>query len=255
VLICKSKNYECEFTTIYIDACLVLVIQERHTLQKKKEEPCCDDCDDLNEEDKITLHTDPNYYGADVGNYKAKGPTLNIPTHKLVGFEPDKKMELPKSKANVEKIVAGIKNNDPIPPILVRKHEDGYQVVDGHHRFWAHKTLGSKTISAKLVPHSDIIIKGKVNEEEGSSDPTKGKGIGKPWREGGGGAVYVRTGDGGVKKVRFSQSGMAKKYRDPARLKSFMARHNCLGNKDKTSASYWACRYPRFFSNTGQLWW
>ncbi len=94
-----------------------------------------------------------------------------------------------------------------------------------------------------------------LNEEEGSSDPTKGKGIGKPWKEGGGGAVYVRTGDGGVKKVRFSQSGMAKRYRDPGRLKSFMARHNCLGNKDKTSASYWACRYPRFFSNTGQLWW
>lgn len=93
-----------------------------------------------------------------------------------------------------------------------------------------------------------------LNEEEGSSDPTKGKGIGKPWREGGGGAVYVRSGDG-VKKVRFSQSGMAKKYRDPGRLKSFMARHNCLGNKDKTSASYWACRYPRFFSNSGQLWW
>jgi len=90
-----------------------------------------------------------------------------------------------------------------------------------------------------------------LNEE----DETGGKGIGKPWREGGGGAVYVRTGDGGVKKVRFSQSGMAKKYRDPGRLKSFMARHNCLGNKDKTSASYWACRYPRFFSNSGQLWW
>lgn len=92
-------------------------------------------------------------------------------------------------------------------------------------------------------------------EEESKSDPTKGKGIGKPWKEGGGGAVYVRTGDGGVKKVRFSQSGMAKKYRDPGRLKSFMARHNCLGNKDKTSAAYWACRYPRFFSNSGQLWW
>lgn len=91
----------------------------------------------------------------------------------------------------------------------------------------------------------------EMNEE----DETGGKGIGKPWREGGGGAVYVRTGDGGVKKVRFSQSGMAKKYRDPGRLKSFMARHNCLGNKDKTSASYWACRYPRFFSNSGQLWW
>ena len=86
------------------------------------------------------------------------------------------------------------------------------------------------------------------------SDPTDGKGIGKPWREGGG-AVYVRTGDGGVKKVRFSQSGMAKKFNDPARVRSFVARHRCLTNKDKTSASYWACRWPRFFSNSGKTWW
>jgi hypothetical protein len=90
-----------------------------------------------------------------------------------------------------------------------------------------------------------------VNEE----DKTDGKGIGKPWREGGGGAVYVRTGDGGVKKVRFSQSGMAKKFNDPGATKSFVARHRCLTNKDKTSASYWACRYPRFFSNSGKIWW
>ncbi len=90
-----------------------------------------------------------------------------------------------------------------------------------------------------------------VNEE----DKTDGKGIGKPWREGGGGAVYVRTGDGGIKKVRFSQSGMKKKFMDPAATRSFVARHHCLTNKDKTSASYWACRYPRFFSNSGKIWW
>jgi hypothetical protein len=87
------------------------------------------------------------------------------------------------------------------------------------------------------------------------SDPTNGKGIGKPWREGGGGAVYVRTGDGGVKKVRFSQSGMKKKFMDPGATRSFVARHRCLTNKDKTSASYWACRWPRFFSNSGKTWW
>ena len=93
----------------------------------------------------------------------------------------------------------------------------------------------------------------ELTEEEGS-DPTKGKGIGKPFRKGGGGAVYVKTGDG-VKLVNFSQSGMTKKYNDPGRLKSFMARHNCLGNKDKTSAAYWACRWPRYFSSGGQQWW
>jgi hypothetical protein len=85
-------------------------------------------------------------------------------------------------------------------------------------------------------------------------DKTHGKGIGKPWRENGGGAVYVRKGDK-VVKVRFSQSGMKKRYNEPNRLKSFMARHKCLSNKDKTSASYWACRWPRFFSGGGKRWW
>jgi hypothetical protein len=90
--------------------------------------------------------------------------------------------------------------------------------------------------------------------EEGKSDPTDGKGIGKPFRQGGGGAVYVRSGDG-VRKITFSNSGMAKKYNDPARVRSFVARHHCLTNKDKTSRSYWACRWPRYFSNSGQTWW
>jgi hypothetical protein len=102
-----------------------------------------------------------------------------------------------------------------------------------------------------MVP-LDFPFEENLNEAD---DPTDGKGIGKPWREGGGGAVYVRTGDGGVKKVRFSQSGMKKKFMDPAATRSFVARHRCLTNKDKTSASYWACRYPRFFSKSGKIWW
>lgn len=89
-----------------------------------------------------------------------------------------------------------------------------------------------------------------VNEE----DKTGGKGIGKPFRKNGGGAVYVRSGDG-VKLVNFSQSGMTKKFNDPGALKSFMARHHCMTNSDKTSASYWACRWPRYFSSSGKKWW
>jgi len=105
---------------------------------------------------------------------------------------------------------------------------------------------GMKKKGDKVVPNCV-----PVNEE----DKTDGKGIGKPFRQGSGGAVYVRTPGGGVKKVNFSQSGMAKKYNDPARVRSFVARHHCLTNKDKTSASYWACRWPRYFSNSGKTWW
>jgi len=107
-------------------------------------------------EGKITLSTDPNWYGAEVGNYKASGPVVNIPANQLVGFEPDDKMNQPKSKANVKKIVAGLKQGDKLPPLLVRKYKDGYQVLDGHHRFWAYKLIGVKSIPAQIVPAKDI---------------------------------------------------------------------------------------------------
>ena len=108
------------------------------------------------------------------------------------------------------------------------------------------KTTGEKIRDAGYTGKSTHII----NEE----DKTDGKGIGKPFRSNGGGAVYVRVGDG-VRKINFSQSGMTKKFNDPAATRSFVARHHCLSNKDKTSRSYWACRWPRFFSNSGKTWW
>lgn len=103
----------------------------------------------------------------------------------------------------------------------------------------------------KITHHSGNELK-KLKED---SDPTDGHGIGKPFRSGGGGAVYVKNAKGNVIKVNFSQSGMKKRINEPARVRSFVARHHCLTNKDKTSASYWACRWPRYFSNTGQQWW
>jgi hypothetical protein len=121
-----------------------------------------------------------------------------------------------------------------------------YPIEEGLEECWTgYVQKGMKKKGDKMVPNCV-----PVNEE----DKTEGKGIGKPWREGGGGAVYVRDG-GSVRKVRFSQSGMKKKYMDPGATRSFVARHRCLTNKDKTSASYWACRWPRFFSNSGKVWW
>jgi hypothetical protein len=125
-------------------------------------------------EGKITLSTDPNWYGAEVGDYKATGPVVNISANKLVGFEPDDKMTQPKSKANVEKILAGLKQGDKLPPLLVRKYKNGYQVLDGHHRFWAYKLLGTKSIPVQVVPDSDIEEKGQQNVTEDSFNDTSG---------------------------------------------------------------------------------
>jgi len=121
-------------------------------------------------EGKITLSTDPDWYGATVDNYQASGPVVNIPANQLVGFEPDDKMNQPKSKANVKKIVAGLKQGDKLPPLLVRKYKDGYQVLDGHHRFWAYKLLGVKSIPAQIVPAEDIEEIDKQGAAEGSQE-------------------------------------------------------------------------------------
>jgi len=121
-----------------------------------------------------------------------------------------------------------------------------YPIEEGLEECWSGYTQrGMKKKGGKMVPNCV-----PVNEE----DKTDGHGIGKPFKQGGGGAVYVRSGDG-VRKITFSNSGMAKKYNDPAATRSFVARHHCLTNKDKTSRSYWACRWPRFFSNSGKIWW
>ena len=122
-------------------------------------------------EGKITLSTDPNWYGATVDNYKATGPIVHIPADKLVGFEPDDKMNQPKSKANVKKIVAGLKRGHKLPPLLVRKYKNGYQVLDGHHRFKAYKLLGVQLIPAQIVPARDIEEKGKQGVAESLDQP------------------------------------------------------------------------------------
>jgi uncharacterized protein YaaR (DUF327 family) len=119
---------------------------------------------------------------------------------------------------------------------------------------WEKDMLESNIGEKVTFEGQEVILDYPFEEELNEEDKTEGKGIGKPWREGGGGAVYVRDG-GSIRKVRFSQSGMKKKYMDPGATRSFVARHRCLTNKDKTSASYWACRWPRFFSNSGKVWW
>lgn len=54
--------------------------------------------------------------------------------------------------------------------------------------------------------------------------------------------VYVKNKKGNVIKVNFGDKNMRIKKSNPARRKSFRARHNCSTAKDKTTARYWSCR-------------
>ena len=53
--------------------------------------------------------------------------------------------------------------------------------------------------------------------------------------------VYVKDGDK-IKKVSFGDTtGLSIKRDNPARRKSFIARHNCADPGPKTKARYWSC--------------
>ena len=54
--------------------------------------------------------------------------------------------------------------------------------------------------------------------------------------------VYVKDPQtGNVKKVNFGDPNMKIKKSNPARRKSFRARHNCDNPGPKTKARYWSC--------------
>jgi len=55
--------------------------------------------------------------------------------------------------------------------------------------------------------------------------------------------VYVKDPKtGNVKKVNFGDPNMRIKKSNPARRKSFRARHNCANPGPKTKARYWSCK-------------
>ena len=88
------------------------------------------------------------------------------------------------------------------------------------------------------------------NEElEEAEDKKKNPPLGKPKR---GGSkkfyVYVKNPKTKkIKKVSFGDtSGLSAKINNPEARRAFAARHDCKNKKDKTKASYWSCRLPRY---------
>jgi len=88
-----------------------------------------------------------------------------------------------------------------------------------------------------------------LEEEELEEADTKKKTppIGKPKR-GGSKKFYVYVRDKGkVKKVSFGDTtGLSAKINNPEARRAFAKRHDCANKKDRTKASYWSCRLPRY---------
>lgn len=85
----------------------------------------------------------------------------------------------------------------------------------------------------------------EVTQEAWAAEEKKGKKLNKPFRTPGGPkkfSVYVKNEKGNVVKVNFGDPNMEIKRDDPARRKSFRARHNCDSPGPKTKAKYWSCK-------------
>jgi len=64
-------------------------------------------------------------------------------------------------------------------------------------------------------------------------------------------AVYVKAPSGKIKRVRFGDPKLSVKNNDPARAKSFRARHKCSEKKDRTTPGYWACHIGSYAKSVG----
>ena len=88
-----------------------------------------------------------------------------------------------------------------------------------------------------IIDFTDQIIADKEN-----------KTLNKPFRTPKGPkkfSVYVKNEKGNIVKVNFGDPNMEIKRDDPARRKSFRARHNCDDPGPKWKARYWSCRQWR----------
>ena len=85
---------------------------------------------------------------------------------------------------------------------------------------------------------------------EAKKKKKKGPKLNKPMRSSSGGKaykVYVKDPKtGNIKTVRFGSGGLRAKINDRKARQAFAKRHKCSQKNEKTKASYWSCRLPRY---------
>lgn len=146
---------------------------------------------------------------------------------------------------------------------------------EGYFQFFREARQHYKNGNLKVSPLDEQLLQtdlGEIVEYEGKRVPLdcplveedEKVELGKPKR-GGPKKFYVFVKDpstGNVKKVSWGDTtGLKAKINNPEARKSFAARHKCDTRNDKTTASYWACRLPRYAKMLGMqvdnpgAWW
>ena len=125
-------------------------------------------------------------------------------------------------------------------------------------RLMVESDLGKRVKIGNEIVYLDAPYIYETETEEDILAEAKHRGknvnIGKPFRTPGGPkkfAVYVKSKNGGVKKVTFGDPGLRVKNANKRAAKSFRARHNCKDKKDRTTAGYWSCNVGRYAKQLG----
>ncbi|MBN86510.1 MAG: hypothetical protein CL885_03200 [Dehalococcoidia bacterium] len=99
--------------------------------------------------------------------------------------------------------------------------------------------------SDEIRKQNPVGFEEEITNEAWAAEEKKGKKLNKPFRTSKGPkkfSVYVKNDKGNVVKVNFGDPNMEIKRDDPARRKSFRARHNCENPGPKWKARYWSCK-------------
>ena len=156
-----------------------------------------------------------------------------------------------------------VENDVPLGELYRIGSESYYRVYREARKLNNEGVIELDGLTKKIIEESDI---GEFGLYEGVNVPLdspmlveaekagKDVELNKP-KAGGPKKYYVYVKDpstGNVKKVSWGDtSGLKIKLNDPEARKSFAARHKCDTRKDKTKASYWACRMPYFAKQLG----
>jgi hypothetical protein len=118
-------------------------------------------------------------------------------------------------------------------------NEDKQKGVDGKACWKGYKRMGTKMKGGKRV---DNCVKMGEDLDEAEYQGRKVP-LGKPMAgDVKKSKVYVKNPQGNVVKVNFGDKKMKIKKSNPARKKSFRARHNCDNPGPRHKARYWSCR-------------
>ena len=210
-------------------------LNEVHDKMLDKMGVCCDDCADGIHEETELKEKGPCWDGFKQVGMKMKGgkQVPNCVPESWTQEDIDENLRKVKGTSNLyepKKMTKFARTKSMIDYLKTRDNKD------------AEKRKKDKSTSGYKMRMFNQMenIWGEITEKDDKSgkelnNPTRGDV--KKYK------VYVKNDKGNVVKVEFGDPNMSIKRDDPARRKSFRARHNCENPGPKWKARYWSCKF------------